>query len=357
MGRYNKSDLEVELSNGSLIVCKSGQEYDNLRTETLHGVVIDEVREQHPDLWPMVISPMLRTTGGFAIFVSTPNGFDSFYDIAERAKHDTSGKWAFFTAPSTANPLFTQEEYDDARKTMTEEQFAQEILAEFRDSFEGKVYSQFGPHNILATSPFIRAGDHALFSRHLPVLVCLDFNLSPMAWTLGQRRGRDFYFFHEIWRKQTHTPDCTERLVTKLKEIDIKWPVVIVGDSTGDASQRAAAGQSDYDIICTGLREAGIKYTNETPDANPRIKDRVNAVNAACMSSDGTAHLWVHPSECPRLKKDFERVSWKRTSTLTLDQMTDPDLTHSSDGVGYAIHRFAPVPSINDVGRLRVISR
>ena len=93
----NQSELRAHFINDSQIRFVSGESSHNLRGETLNGVVIDEVRDQSPDLWAQIIRPMLTTTKGWAAFVSTPAGFDSFYDLFERAKTDPD--WETFHAP------------------------------------------------------------------------------------------------------------------------------------------------------------------------------------------------------------------------------------------------------------------
>jgi hypothetical protein len=125
---------------------------------------------------------MLTTTKGWACFVSTPNGFDNFYDLFERGKTDQN--WASFQAPSTCNPLFTQQERDEARATMSEAVFCQEILAEFRELHNGSVYVNYSTDNIKASSPFSSTG--ALYSPYLPLVIGMDFNLSPMSWVIGE---------------------------------------------------------------------------------------------------------------------------------------------------------------------------
>ena len=179
--KKNQSELRVKLSNLSDIRFVSGESLDNLRGETLNGAMIDEVRDQHRDLWPMVIRPMLSTTKGWAWFISTPNGFDHFYDLSLMAERDSD--WATFHAPSTANPLFTADEFEAAKRSMSEAQFAQEILAEFRDLVSGKAYVSFGPHNLRQDCPWAEGRRYAPFHS---VVVGMDFNLSPMSWTLGQ---------------------------------------------------------------------------------------------------------------------------------------------------------------------------
>lgn len=333
MAKKNQTELRIKFINGSEIVFKSGEVGENLRGATLHGVVIDEVRDQSPELWPMLIRPMLATTRGWACFVSTPRGFDAFFDMAEKAKTDT--EWAFFSAPSTCNPLFTEAEFANARAEMSESFFAQEILAEFRDLHAGSAYVNFGDHNLLPASPFARDG--ALVSPHLPIVVALDFNLAPAIALLGQERNGQFYFFDEVYVERSHTQEIALELAARLKRLNPKQPVVIIGDATGKAGQRAAMGRSDYSIIEEIFTEARIPYVNRTPDANPQVRDRVNVVNSRLKAADGTVHLWLNPTTCSRLRRDVQRVAWKPGLTDKLDQTSDPTLTHLSDAMGYAV--------------------
>lgn len=357
--KKSQTELRVKLINMAQIKFVSGETFDNLRGETLHGVVIDEVRQQHPDLWPLVIRPMLSTTKGWAAFVSTPNGFDSFYDLFEQAREDKTGKWACFSAPSTANPLFTDEEYQAAKRDMSEGQFAQEILAEFRDITSGKAYVNYGEHNLLEYNPFCKPGsDNPLVHPSLPIVVGLDFNLSPMAWTLGQKRVEEFYWYDEVWLEGSHTQEAALELVSRVR--GHKPGIILCGDATGNAGQRAIAGQSDYDILCKVLNDNGILWRNETPASNPPVKDRINTFNSKLKSADGITRMWLNPTGCPRLKKDLERVVWKTSSngtTATLDQTKDTTLTHSSDGVGYVLCALSPLQGVNDVGTLKLIRR
>ena len=353
MVKKNQSELRIKLVNGSEISFKSGENFDNLRGETLHGAVIDEVRDQHPELWPQVIRPMLTTTKGWAAFVSTPNGFDSFFDLAERAKKDDD--WAFMKAPSTCNPLFTSEEYEAAKRELSEAEFDQEINAEFRDLHSGSVYVSFNEMNLKETSPFLASG---LYSPHLPIIIGLDFNLSPMAWVIGQERNGVFYFFDEIFLKKSHTQEASLELAHRLKGMGLQGTpmTLIAGDATGKAGQRAAAGKSDYSILLETLTQAGIKYENRTPEANPSVKDRINTVNAKLCGADGTRSLFVNPKTCPHLVKDLQRVTWKQGGSFILDQSSNPDLTHMSDGMGYVVCALSKMwqPS---VGGVRVIRR
>jgi len=355
IAKRSETELRVELINGSSIEYKSGEVLDRLRGATIHGVVLDEVRDLPSELWPLVIRPMLTTTQGWAAFISTPNGFDAFYDLFKNAESDPS--WQSFQSPSTANPLFTQAEFEASRRSMSEAEFAQEILAEFRDLHKGKAYLTFSKDNLSLTCPFLD-GDR-LYSPHLPVILACDFNISPMAWNLGQQRGNKFYFFDSIFLRNSHTPEASEEIAQKIKALNIKHSpqVIIAGDATSKASQRAAAGASDYMILCQTLDRHGISWSNVTPDSNPSVKDRVNRVNTKLKSASGEITLWLHPTNCAEAVKDFERVSWKPGGSFTLDQTTDTERTHASDGIGYSVCALDPMQLDGSVGKLAIVRR
>lgn len=354
MVKKNQSELRIKLINQSDVVFRSGENFEALRGSTLNGVVIDEVREQHPDLWPMVIRPMLATTGGWAAFISTPNGFDQFYDLAEEAKENATGEWAFLTAPSYANPLITQHEIEMMRASMTEAQFRQEVLAEFVDLTSGRAYYNFSDENIRTQNPFAPQGVE--WSPHLPIAVAMDFNVNPMAWTLGQEKVRQFFWRREIVIPNSNTLEATQQLIHHVRN---HIPgVVIIGDAAGRARQTAAASQSDYDIISHELTRAGIRFQILTPQANPQVKDRVNTTNLLLRSADGSINMWAHP-DCESLIRDWKRVTLKPSSvgTYALDKARDPRLTHSSDGVGYYCHAKAAISFDNRPVGLKVIIR
>lgn len=341
---YNKTDLMFQLLSGSVVFCKSGEVRDNLRTETLNGTVVDEVREQPEDLWQMVIRPMLATTNGWADFLSTPNGYDAFYDLFKKADSDVSGTWESFHAPSTANPLFTQEEYEAAKRDMSEPQFEQEILALFRNIHTGRVYKNFGDHNLVEANPWSpKAGEWSPF---LPIVVGLDFNVSPMCWHLGQFKGEKIYWGDRIWLENSDTAEATEELISKVTG---HGPgVLLVGDATGKARKTASAGETDYSIIHARLRARNIKYQDLTPSENPLVKDRVNTMNARFRSATGEVSIFIN-KRLKELIRDCERVTWKAGAEATIDK-SDQSLTHASDSVGYPTCVLLPLKSISDVG-------
>ena len=130
----------------------------------------------------------------------------------------------------------------------------------------------------------------------------------------------------------------------------------IIGDASGKATQRSSM-QSDYDILCQELDRAGIRWVNETPDANPSIRDRVNTVNARLRDANNAIHVTLDPTYCPNLKRDLLRTSWKKTDIPAIDSGPKRDLGHASDAFGYVISKLCSLHKPIAPGKLRVLIR
>jgi hypothetical protein len=352
----NESEKTVFLTGFREVHFKSGEKPNNLRVETLDGAIIDECREQDEILWTQVVRPMLGRRKGWAEFYSTPNGFDWFYDLSEAAKKKSD--WEVIHAPSTEAWWWDKSEIDSAKDDMALPEFEQEIMAEFRDLTSGKAYHAFGNHNDLRESPWC-AGRR--WSPYHPIILGADFNLSPMHWNLGQYAGDFYHWFDEIHLTNSHTTEAAFALRDKILAMIAEGfrgepHLIICGDATGKATQRTS-NASDYDILKEVLKDAGIRFEDRTPESNPPIKDRVNAVNAKCRNAHGQVQLFVDFDRCPKLVYDFQRVLWKPGVDIALDPGKKKDLTHATDGVGYAVFTFSPVKGVREIGATRIISR
>jgi hypothetical protein len=120
---------EFTFSNGSKITAlPCGANGHSLRGHTAHMVILDEAAFIPDDVISRVVSPMLSTTDGWEMLLSTPWDKDhTFYKVFN------SPEWVHFHFPSSANPLVTKEFLEEQRELYGEERFAQEYLAEFVD--------------------------------------------------------------------------------------------------------------------------------------------------------------------------------------------------------------------------------
>jgi len=84
------------------------------------------------NIWSEIIRPTLIDSHGGAWFPSTPKGFNGFRQLYQLGSDQlASPEWAAWHYSSYSNPYLDPAELDAMRQTMTEEQYRQEILAEF----------------------------------------------------------------------------------------------------------------------------------------------------------------------------------------------------------------------------------
>lgn len=126
----------------STIFLRGWEAIETLRGQSFDFIVIDEVASMKNfwHSWQEVIRPTLTDRKGEAMFISTPKGFNSFYELYNKEAEDVDFRSFHFTTYD--NPHIPTEEIDKAKEELTEDRFAQEYLADFRRT-EGIVYKEF----------------------------------------------------------------------------------------------------------------------------------------------------------------------------------------------------------------------
>lgn len=132
----NRSDRRIDYPGAGLIQVRSGDQPELLRGNSLDLAIFDEaaftVRLQ--ELWLETIRPALADRKGRAMFCSTPNGRNYFWQLFQAGLDPTLADWQSWQLPTSSNPFIDAGEIESARRQLSERQFAQEFLAEFQDS-------------------------------------------------------------------------------------------------------------------------------------------------------------------------------------------------------------------------------
>lgn len=152
VGEPNESRLEIHIKNKfntvSLIVLygwEAVQERGKGVGVKNNHIFLDEVSKFKNFYygWQEILGPTLLDLKGGATFISTPNGFNHFYDLSLMEGDKNSGKdWKYFHFTSYDNPYLDPEEIAKKKMEITSDRFAQEYLGEFRKK-EGLVYKDF----------------------------------------------------------------------------------------------------------------------------------------------------------------------------------------------------------------------
>lgn len=147
--KINETRLEITVTTQdkgkSLIALRGWEAVETLRGQAFDFIVLDEVASMREweDKWNTVIRPTLTDREGEVLFISTPKGFNHFYDLFNFSTDPIKGKdYESFHYTSYDNPFIPKKELDKAKAEISEDQFAQEYLADFRKQ-QGLVYKEF----------------------------------------------------------------------------------------------------------------------------------------------------------------------------------------------------------------------
>lgn len=128
----SEQGMTMHVQNGGSLRVFSGENYDRIRGNSPHFVVVDEAAYmQDPDMWHGVIRPSLADHEGGALFISTPKGSNSwFYDLYQLGMQQDFG-YKSWRMPTWYNPYIKRSEIIETKRTMPDKLFRQEIAAEF----------------------------------------------------------------------------------------------------------------------------------------------------------------------------------------------------------------------------------
>ena len=171
--KRNKQKRRLEFPDGGLIEARTGNKPDHLRGGWGDYIILDEYAYQDAGVWEKVVAPMLADTDGTAVFISTPDKRNHFYTLYLKAL-DRPEDWAVFTFDSHSNPHLSKEALDKLTEDMTDNDYRQEILAEFLPGV-GAVFildpDDFGPvtgvhmgHRVVAGLDWGRKQDYTALS-------------------------------------------------------------------------------------------------------------------------------------------------------------------------------------------------
>lgn len=316
--KWNDSELSVDIKvikdgkavGVSRIQIKSSENPDRLKGVKLRGLIVDEIATMRnwQWIWQEALRPTLTDYRAPAIFISTPKGYNHFYELFN-TKDESYKSWQF---TSYDNPHVPKEEIDEARRTQTEDYFAQEYLAEFKQ-YTGLVYKEFTRELV----------------KELP-----DFQ--PVYWIRGLDRGftnptacvyiqvdadDNWYLVDEIYQTRLTNPELSQLLKAKDEQYHIKEFELSTMDSA-QASDIVELQQLNNDFIPCKKEsgESGISYVAWKIQ---KLSERLKAKK-----------LTINP-RCENLIKEFEYYRYPENKT-GLNEKEAPEKVndHLMDAVG-----------------------
>lgn len=214
--KVNESRLELIVrtinNEESIITLRGWESIETVKGLAFDFVVIDEIAMMKNFwlCWQEYLRPTLTDTRGDVMFISTPKGFNHFYDLYNLEATDKNFKSFHFT--SYDNPYIPKDEIDTAKDQMTEDRFAQEYMADFRKA-EGLVYKEFSRERHLFESKDREWKE---------IIAGVDFGYTNPAAVLEIRVDKDdnFYVYSE-WYKTKRTTEQIRDAVLSTKAVKV----------------------------------------------------------------------------------------------------------------------------------------
>lgn len=252
---------------------------------------------------------------------STPEGFRFAYDTWVK---NVKPGYRMIQAPTRSNPFLPADYIDSLRESYPPQLIAAYLEGQFVNLTSGSVYPEFS--RTLNHLPAVALKDE-------PVHIGMDFNVNKMAAVVFVIRDDLPVAVSELVNVRD-TPKMAELIKSRFK--DAGHPVTIYPDASGQNTSSKGASVSDLSI----LRDAGFKV--QAPSTNPRVKDRVNAVNALILNDKGIRRLKVNVNACPTYVEGLEQQCY--------DDHGEPDKStghdHTNDASGYFCNFKWPVKRI-----------
>lgn len=303
-------------------------------------VVADEVTSWHgagmnlKESWESIIQPCVSTrwsrknaakfgaNPGRALIISTPSGYDYFYDMYNR--QDTDDDWRSYTYTYKDSPFLDENEIERVKRTVDPLKFAREYKASFEDSGNNVFYTFNRAKHIDPTLPY--------FEDKEDVHVAIDFNVGIMASVIFAIRGNQIHILDEM-QGHPDTDTLAKALVEKFKD----HRIISYPDPAGRARKTSAAvGVTDFRIL------EGYKIITRAHTKAPPIIDSVAAVNKKFMNANGDIDMLIHP-KCINTIKSIERTQWVESNpnSATIDKKEGVE--HWSDALRYAVEYLYPI--------------
>ena len=317
--KINETDLTLELVNGSEISLRGADNYDSLRGVGLNFVILDEAADIDREAWYEVLRPTLADTGGHALFLGTPKGYNWFKELYDLGK--TRKDWISFQFSTLDGGNVPEEEIEQARIDLDARTFAQEFLATF-EQYAGIISYAFGDHNYQIAEPVKQTET---------LIIGCDFNIQPMSSVVMRQTKLGLHAIDEIMIYGSNTNELVEEIRNRYPTN----PIHIYPDPAGVQRRTSANGNTDIKI----LENAGFKVIYHRQ--HPLIKDRINAANSLFhLRDDQTTRFLIDPQKCKTTIKSLLNYSYKENT-----QIPDKDsgFDHSFDALTYPIEYMFPV--------------
>jgi len=310
--RDNAKDKVIELSNGSTIRMGSVNQVDSTVGRSYDLIIFDEAAlADGKDAFNVALRPTLDKENSKAVFISTPRGRNNWFaDFYHRGFSDEFHDWASIKATYHENPRFSDEDIREAKKAMSQAEFAQEYLADF-NTYEGQVWS-FNFEECVADLSQLDTSNMDVFAG-LDVGYKDPTALCVIAYDWDEQK---YYLIDEYMDAER----TTEQHAIEIRKMIDKYVIdYIYIDS--------AAQQTRFDLAQN--------YDITTINAKKSVLDGIGHA-AGIIDND----ILIIDQKCQQTLSAVDQYQWDPNPNLLREKPKHNMASHMSDALRYALYTF-----------------
>ena len=268
------------------------------------------------------------------VAVSTPEGFGFMHQHwVETVTDENRHMRRLIRGRTMDNPFITSDVIADLKSTYPAHYLAAYLEGEFVNMAGRTVYDHYGWQDGFNLTTLGLSDVDQNERLHIGV----DFNVDGMSAVAAIMRGRDVYLVDEIL-------GCfnTQELVDRIKDEYAGYQLTVYPDPAGN-QRRSSTDNTDHAL----LRQGGLNL--RVMSSHPRVRDRVNSVNAMFLNGDKDRRLHINKTACPGLHKALMTQVWgsndkpEKGVSIGLPTTKNTLIDGPLDALGYFVYTNFPV--------------
>ena len=300
------------------ILCRSFENWTRCIGINAAWCLADEIDTVPPSIankaFPKILGRLRAGNVRQFAAASTPEGFRWMWNTfgTEEAKQRKDRK--LIRMRTADNPHLPQDFSERLQANYDPSLLKAYLLGEFCNLTTGQVYDRFDRAKHVTTDIPDVSGE--------PLRIGVDFNIGNMSAVIGVRLGNKLLLIDEI--SGAHDTDAMAQQIQQRAE---GRKVYVYPDASG-GNRSTNASRTDIQILET------YGFSNQSPKANPPVRDRVASVQALLENGKGEVRLQV-AANCKRTIECLELQSYTESG----DPDKDAGYDHMNDALGYLIYR------------------
>jgi len=324
-------EMYINGSKYATVMCRSMDEPKSIVGFDISHAMVDEVdtmkKEKAQEAWVKIIARLSSKRRDYKVpsadFTSTPEGFNWIHDFFVKqvtAKPELAKLYGHVVASTRQNEINLPDSYIPSLYATYPAQLVDAYIdGKFVNLTSGSIYADFD--RVKNHSNEVDDGKECLF-------IGMDFNVNNMSAIIHVKRGDKVIAVDEILEVRD-----TPAMITILEDRYKDRKLNIYPDSSGDNNKSNCAGLTDI----SQLRSAG--FTVRCKKSNPRVRDRINCVNAMIFNGKGARKYFVNTRMCPVTTDCLEQQVFDKNGEP--DKKSGND--HPNDALGYFITFDYPI--------------